>query len=536
MAAFQSHSNNVPNTTYTWEYIPCEDNQCNANIQGITITPHGNTLTISNSNYQSLSCRNCDMTDFVPTDLYYKIKVTASVPNCPSVTYEYLEPQRGITPVATSRPGGCPYVYVQNDSGQFIADNNILHKSEFTENVGLDISDKYLLNVKPGVFNNKISLNLFESTHDVSSINSIKLLAVDHPVGTRIGVTENNDIIMYYEADTESPKEASKNHIEDITKYIEYSMTDTGRDTVSGEPADDIISEYDQGSLINKLLRSRNKFKGGSQRGSSDSTALIMKVGYNQNLDVAPIGITPPAKRPAGNITLTADANVISTQFARRESPSLVIIPFGQNSAIQKADITWDRDYSLYFASVVNVSYSGFNVTELPLSAALNSANYDLLEDLQNVDGYYATLDTSGIIMLQFNNIANTSGMIRDYVLVTDGQYSAGTTAQRPGNMMNSVSKNTPDNVIGFTNKLNANFPNPFNPTTKINYQIKKDGFVSLKIYNVIGQVVKELVGEFKNAGNYIVEFNGSHLASGTYYYRIESNDFVETKKMILIK
>jgi len=89
----------------------------------------------------------------------------------------------------------------------------------------------------------------------------------------------------------------------------------------------------------------------------------------------------------------------------------------------------------------------------------------------------------------------------------------------------------TPDNF-----SLKQNYPNPFNPTTKINYEIKKEGFVSLKIYNVVGQLVKELVGEFKNAGNYIVEFNGSHLASGTYYYRIEANDFVETKKMILIK
>jgi hypothetical protein len=536
------HSNNAPNTTYTWEYVPCSNNQCHANIQGITFTPQGNTLAISNSNYQSLTCDNCTLVDWIPTALYYKIKVTASAPNCPSVTYEYLAPQRGIVPVAAGRPGGCPYVYVQNDSGKFIAENNILHRSEFTQNIGLDISDKYLLNVKPGVLDNKISMNLFESTHDISSINSIKLLAVDHPQGTKIGVTENNDIVMYYDADAESPKNASKNHIENITNLVQYNTGNGNKhDTVSGISADDIINEFDEPLLRNKLLSARNKFKSirnGSLRGSSDSTALIMRIGYNTSVDRVPF--VPITKQDAGYFTgVTADAVNVNIPFARRELPSDVIIPFGYNTSIDKANIEWNRDYNLYYAMVVDVFYEGFDVTELPLSEALNSANQNLLEDLQNVDGYFATLDTTGIIMLKFNNVENingTPGTVRDYVLVTDGQYAAGTVPQRRGSNIGGLKNNTSDNVLGFTNKLNANFPNPFNPVTKINYQIKRDGFVSLKIYNVIGQLVKELVGEFKNAGNYMVDFNGSHLASGTYYYRIESNDFIETKKMILIK
>ncbi len=83
---------------------------------------------------------------------------------------------------------------------------------------------------------------------------------------------------------------------------------------------------------------------------------------------------------------------------------------------------------------------------------------------------------------------------------------------------------------------LKQNFPNPFNPTTNINFSIPKTGFVTLKIYDVVGKEVATLVNEVKSAGSYIVGFNAAHLTSGAYFYRIESNNFVDTKKMLLIK
>jgi len=84
--------------------------------------------------------------------------------------------------------------------------------------------------------------------------------------------------------------------------------------------------------------------------------------------------------------------------------------------------------------------------------------------------------------------------------------------------------------------ELSQNYPNPFNPTTKINFSIPKQGFVSLKIYDMLGKEVANLVNEVKVAGNYAVDFNGMNLASGVYFYRLESVDFVDTKRMMLIK
>lgn len=84
--------------------------------------------------------------------------------------------------------------------------------------------------------------------------------------------------------------------------------------------------------------------------------------------------------------------------------------------------------------------------------------------------------------------------------------------------------------------KLSQNYPNPFNPSTKINFSIPKSGLTTLKVYNILGKEVATLVNNFQNAGNYVVEFDASRLASGAYFYRLEVNGFVATKKMLLIK
>jgi Secretion system C-terminal sorting domain len=84
--------------------------------------------------------------------------------------------------------------------------------------------------------------------------------------------------------------------------------------------------------------------------------------------------------------------------------------------------------------------------------------------------------------------------------------------------------------------ELSQNYPNPFNPTTTINYSIQKSGFVTLKVYNIRGEVVSELVKENKILGNYSINFNASHLASGTYIYELTSGGSRIAKKMLLIK
>ncbi len=83
---------------------------------------------------------------------------------------------------------------------------------------------------------------------------------------------------------------------------------------------------------------------------------------------------------------------------------------------------------------------------------------------------------------------------------------------------------------------LRQNYPNPFNPATSISYSIPADGNVSLKVYDVTGKEVGTLVNEKQQAGAHTVNFNAVNLATGVYVYRLQANDLVTTKKMLLLK
>lgn len=83
---------------------------------------------------------------------------------------------------------------------------------------------------------------------------------------------------------------------------------------------------------------------------------------------------------------------------------------------------------------------------------------------------------------------------------------------------------------------LEQNFPNPFNPSTKIKFQIPNDGYVTLKVYDILGNEIATLLNEEKPQGKYELNFNASSLASGVYIYKLQAGDFVSSKKMILLK
>ena len=91
------------------------------------------------------------------------------------------------------------------------------------------------------------------------------------------------------------------------------------------------------------------------------------------------------------------------------------------------------------------------------------------------------------------------------------------------------------ENNVPSTFVLQQNYPNPFNPSMFIRYQLPKEERVSLVIFNTLGQRVATLVDEKKKAGMYQVEWR-PQLSSGVYYYRLRAGEFVETKKLILLK
>jgi len=102
------------------------------------------------------------------------------------------------------------------------------------------------------------------------------------------------------------------------------------------------------------------------------------------------------------------------------------------------------------------------------------------------------------------------------------------------GGIITAVSpaiSNTPSEYL-----LKQNYPNPFNPSTTIHYEIPFNGFVTLKVYDILGNVVKTLVNQYQAKAKYDINFNADNLASGIYLYRLRAGSFILTKKMLLLK
>jgi len=156
----------------------------------------------------------------------------------------------------------------------------------------------------------------------------------------------------------------------------------------------------------------------------------------------------------------------------------------------------------------------------------------------------FAGTDSNGVYMSTNDGtswVQKNEGMGRQQInsLYTTSDYIyAGTQGssvwRRP--LSDIISVNKHGISVPETYSLSQNYPNPFNPSTTIDYQLPKSGFVKISVFDVLGQEVKVLTNEFKQAGSYYVKFDAGELPSGVYFYKIQSGDFTSTKKLTLIK
>jgi Secretion system C-terminal sorting domain len=132
------------------------------------------------------------------------------------------------------------------------------------------------------------------------------------------------------------------------------------------------------------------------------------------------------------------------------------------------------------------------------------------------------TPDTAYIVFVIANS-NGTSPHVGSYYIIDDLSFGNSTGVENLNNVPNNF-------------YLGQNYPNPFNPSTTISFSIPEEDFVSLKVFNSLGEEVATLVNEIKPSGKYSVSFDASNLTSGVYFYKIKAGKFIGTKKMILIK
>jgi endo-1,4-beta-xylanase len=219
-----------------------------------------------------------------------------------------------------------------------------------------------------------------------------------------------------------------------------------------------------------------------------------------------------------------------------------------------------DRSYRSGRGKIVNVTKDGLNdANTFVANSSLWDANdqckpsfYEFANvgiNYHSLDSLLSSADTLKQIKYTLESWSSFAGALTFAHNAKTQNYSAGQSTaaalgQAKDSLMTAINGLVPfvtdvRNVNGNNPKvfaLDQNYPNPFNPTTQIKYSVPQSGYVSLKVYNLFGAEVATLFAGVRQSGNYTATFSGNGLASGVYFYRMQANNFTDTKKLILLK
>ena len=192
------------------------------------------------------------------------------------------------------------------------------------------------------------------------------------------------------------------------------------------------------------------------------------------------------------------------------------------------------------FSTTRNVMASNFSFTPASINATVGDTikwTWSSGSHTTTCDGTNGTTRPAGAA--SWDADLNSGTPTFTYVLRVAGAYHFVCVPHSPDmagdiNAISSSINQLTEIVRGY--ELSQNFPNPFNPATNIKFSIPNSSKVTLKIYNNNGQEVESLVNEKLNAGSYQVDWNAVNFNSGVYYYKIQAEGFIETRKMLLIK
>jgi predicted GH43/DUF377 family glycosyl hydrolase len=222
--------------------------------------------------------------------------------------------------------------------------------------------------------------------------------------------------------------------------------------------------------------------------------------------------------------------------WTKYNDPETKDFPFRFSDPVLTTSPAWDNAYVFYPCVIKNNNqlemwYSGFghNVCKIGYAISSDGIIWKKFEGNPVMDvgpsGSWDCIDVFSTRVYLMNSVYKMW-----YAGYEGGYTNIGYATSTPTEVR--------DNLLELPSKLilNQNFPNPFNPSTTIKYQIANAGMVSLKVFDILSKEVKTLVNEYQPAEYYEVNFEASNLPSGVYFYQLRSGDFIQTKKMILLK
>lgn len=242
---------------------------------------------------------------------------------------------------------------------------------------------------------------------------------------------------------------------------------------------------------------------------------------------------------------------IINGSYDSKYSP-LALLALYEFKLIQSNAKSPDNSVIIGWTNTVNTLNSSsenslrpFALRLLARDAALSNDTTKMLrydkEIVKNYPGNDNELASLYDLVLYYSEIGNNSSLADKYFSRMKEAYPDGDLTFLAETELGvksdlKMNKKVTTSDIPKENVLNNAYPNPFNPTTTIKYQLPRDGFVTLKIYDMLGREVKTLVSDYKTSGKYSVSFDASELASGTYFYQLRAGNFISTKKMLLLK
>lgn len=475
--------------TYTWSATDLP--------AGAYITPDGNKCKVTYSTALSAKDAGVDQIMAPIAQIYCTVSNSAGSDN------------KSMTPSFSTNCGGCPTLAFNNGTEK--ADENTLLINSLS-NPDVDVTDYYLINTSDKYNNGNIEFIIHEPTEEHSWFDEIELKA-NH--GEFIAVTDEGEFVNFKE--TKRPYKYILNNETDITDYLEAE--------------DGKMYSFMPGDLL-RIERKKSKTQGVIQE--------------TEIMYATAIGVKPPPgeKVAAGNIYVKNSKNKLPNVtgedyglggFYFRDNLSTVSKKIGNLTDDDAVEIIFNNITEIdYFVLTGNLKTIKAEKLEL-ISSQKGSEN--LRNSLLTKDGSYAELFPGEEIRFKYNTQQNFDKKEKiKHVLKIVGRYEKEENSELLASKGNDDGISNDDEELPKENKLFDNYPNPFNPTTVIKYEIKEPMHLSLRIFDSLGRLVEVLEETTKSAGRHEVKFDGRNLSSGFYLYQLTSDKFNFTKKMLLVK
>lgn len=431
----------------------------------------------------------------------------------------------------TDPSSGCPYLYVLS-RGRYQLDNVILTESENPFRENKVVVDYLPLSIMPDASGGTVRLKLAELNSQISYIDEIELIAVPYHLNDQeeLGIRTNGDVVVL--SNPIAPTYASSSLGHDLSASIKENDGDIFRYYGSGS----IVLHYR--SLDSLFATGSGNLKTVSVTTASGGTAIppppkdeedpILKLVSNSKNAVF-------TEQERGNFVTVellhsgggATAKDVIYPRIRTTIPVLTDLSdeifIGSRASIR---LSWEQFYSADQVAF----YKYRTLQALPpfkIATAKGSDTQFLLDKLTSVDGNYALLGAGEEIYLTFDVPSVLIGETVQYVIKTTGYYVT------PPENSSSANPNSLE--------VQQNYPNPFNPQTNLSFSLSKDAEVRIEVYNVLGQLVRIVANERYLAGVHSVQWdsrdeNGGTVASGVYFARFVSGEYMVKKKMVLLK